>query len=125
MAVWRDVPGLPGIKASDDCQILNSVKERIKTQRPGSNGAMQVVVNGITYMVHDLVARAFYGRPPCKGYRVKHLNKNRGDNRPANLVWSGSPPPDYGQSPSFTEEFEQEYDRIRLERLSIVDLMQS
>lgn len=37
-------------------------------------------------MVHDLVAKAFYGKPP-PGYRVVHLNRNRADNRAENLAY--------------------------------------
>ena len=75
-------------------------------------------------MVHDLVARAYHGRPPARGYRVKHLDGDLSNNRPGNLVWSGQPQSGT-QRPTISKDLEQEYERLRLERLELIELMQT
>lgn len=37
--------------------------------------------------VHQIVAVAFHGEPPTKGYVVDHVDTNRQNNRPSNLRW--------------------------------------
>lgn len=64
---------------------------RVIRQRQAKNGAMQVHIGKATVMVHDLILRAWTGHPLVKGYRPKHRNGNRSDNRLFNLVWSGKP----------------------------------
>lgn len=118
-----DIPGFSGFQASLNGEIFDP-KGRLKRQRPAGNGAMQVHIGKSTRMVHDLVARAFHGCPTADGYRVKHLNGNPSDNREENLIWSGSPRAKT-QKPTTAIEFEQEYDRVRQERLALIDLMQS
>lgn len=75
-------------------------------------------------MVHDLVARAFYGHPLVRGFRVKHLNGDPSDNRPENLVWAGRPVSGT-QQPTFSQEFEQQYMKAQADRLALVELMQT
>lgn len=75
-------------------------------------------------MVHDLVARAFYGIPP-QGYRVKHLNEDLSDNRAENLAWAGSPVADARQKPTTPPEIERELERIERERYELIELMQA
>lgn len=121
-----DIPGLPGFQASLDGEIFDQEGLRLRRQRPAGNGAMQVHVGKTTRMVHDLVARAFHGCPVTGGYRVKHLNGDPSDNREENLVWTNrANPPTPPQPPTTSLQFEQEYDRVRRERLALVELMQS
>lgn len=124
MTVWFDIPGCPGYRGSEFGEILDVKKNRLKKQRRAGNGAMQVDIGKSTRMVHDLIARAFYGRPPARGYRVKHLNDDLGDNRPENLVWAGAPVPEL-QPRTLPRDLEDEYDQVRLERLALVELMQT
>lgn len=124
MPDWLDIPGCLGYQASDDGEILDVRKNRLKKQRPAGNGAMQVHIGKSTRMVHDLVARAFYGRPLTRGYRVEHRNGDLSDNRPENLVWAGFIVLN-AQPPVLPLDVEQEYDRVRAERLALVELMQS
>lgn len=121
---WHDIPGCPGYRGSEDGQIYDIKRGRIKKQRRASNGAMKVEIGKSTRMVHDLIARAFYGRPLTRGYRVKHLNGNLSDNRPENLVWAGFPVLNT-QPPALPSDLEEEYDRVRNERLALVELMQT
>lgn len=121
---WLDIPGCRGFQANSAAEILNIRKNRIVRQRPAASGAIQVHIGKSTRMVHDLVARAFYGHPLARGYRVKHLNGILSDNRPDNLVWSGSPVLN-SQPPVLPHELEQEYDQARDERLALIDLMQN
>ena len=130
MTAWFDIPGCSGYQASEDGQIINVRTGRILRQRPvnAGNGAMQVDIGKSTRLVHDLVARAVYGQPLVRGYRVKFLRGN--SNHKDNLVWSGAakvdkPKPPPSQSPTSSLELEQEYDRVRQERLALVELMQS
>lgn len=117
------IPGCSGYLASGNGQIF--LNGRLRSQRRGTNGVMQVEIGKSTRKVHDLVARAFYGHPLSKGYRVRHANGNRADNRPENLYWASSaavvPPP----PPPEKVQLEREYDKTRLERLVLIDLMQS
>lgn len=123
MTVWFDIPGCPGYQGSEFGEILHVKKNRLKKLRPAGNGALKVDIGKSTHMVHDLIARAFYGRPP-RGYRVKHRNGNLSDNRPGNLVWAGFPVPEQ-QARSLPRNLETEYDRVRNERLALVELMQA
>lgn len=120
---WGDIPGYAGYRASEDGEILDARKGRPKKQRSAGNGAMQVDLGKATCMVHDLVARAHYGHPICRGFRIKHRDGDRSHNHKDNLVWSGQPRTK--QPPRFDYEFEREYDRVKRERESLLELMQT
>lgn len=126
----EEIPGFAGYGASSDAQIFNLRTGRTLAQRRAGNGAMQVHIGKSTVMVHYLVARAVYGRPPCRGYRVRHRNGDLSDNRAENLLWGGKPhvpaivePP--RQDPSMSTELELEYARVLDERHSLIELMQT
>ena len=123
--MWNTIPGCPGYEASSDGLVINSKKGRIKSQQVAGNGAKQVKIGKSIRMVHDLVARAFYGHPLVKGYRVRHLNGDLADNRSGNLAWTGSPAPSSRQPAPAPRELDLEYDKVRLARLVLIDLMQS
>lgn len=80
---WREIPYLPGYKASRDGYIYN-----IKTQRTlvGSyrNGYLRASIKGRTYSVHVLIYNTFVGEIP-KGMVLDHINGIRDDNRLENL----------------------------------------
>lgn len=126
MPTLGDIPGLAGYQASDDGEIFDARKGRVKPQRPTSNGALKVDIGKSTFMVHDLVARTFHGRPASRGYRVRHLNNDLADNRADNLVWFRTTgPTTEDQEPTYSLAVEREYDRLQRERLELVDLMQN
>lgn len=125
---WADIPGYAGYQASDDGKIVDTRSGKLKRQRPAGNGSLQVHIGKSTRMVHDLVARAHYGRPSCRGYRVKHWNGDRGDNQVDNLLWSGKPrdpsikePP--RQPPPFAPDVQLAYEGAVSERESLMGLM--
>lgn len=86
--LWAPIPAFTGHEASDLGDIRDKHGRLIK-QRPAANGAMQVHIGKATAMVHSLVLRAHTGHPLVSGYRPKHRNGDRGDNRLENLVWAG------------------------------------
>lgn len=118
---WAEIPGYTGFLASTDGQIKRAGASKVKSQRRAANGAWLVEIGRSSRMVHDLIARAFYGHPTCKGYRVRHLNGDLSDNCLENLVWTGAPK--YSQGGDVNMQLEREYNRLRLERLSLVELM--
>ncbi len=125
MPQWLDVPGYPHLQASDEGEIFDTNKGRIKKQQTAGNGARQIKVGNTIRMVHDLVARAFHGHPTVRGYRVKQLNGDRADNRPENLVWAGAPVYDIPTPSDYDIQLEHEYEKIRTETMSLIELMQS
>lgn len=122
-----DIPEFPGYQASSNGDIVKIRNGKAKKQRQAMNGALQVDIGKTTRMVHDLVARAFYGPAPA-GYRVKHRNGDPFDNRPGNLMWSGAPEveiPDVYQLPKIPEEITREIARRDLERHELTILMRT
>lgn len=85
---WGEIPGFTGFRASTDGQIKNA-RGKILTPRPHGSG-LRVDLGKASAMVHNLVLRAFTGRPLSGRYRPKHLNGDLTDNRLDNLVWSGT-----------------------------------
>lgn len=85
---WADIPGFAGYQASDLGGVRNS-RGLIMRQR-AVDGARQVNIGKATVQVHHAVLRAFTGIAP-KGFRPKHLNGDRTDNRLENLAWTGRP----------------------------------
>jgi HNH endonuclease len=52
-----------------------------------ADGRFIVVVRGVTYRIHRLVAEAFHGPAPFDGAVVMHIDENAANNRPTNLRW--------------------------------------
>ena len=87
---WERIPQYPGYSVSDTGIVRRDRGNKALAQRP-ANGGLRVHIGGQTAMVHNLVLRAFTGRPPVKGYYPKHENGDRFDNRLDNLMWAGRP----------------------------------
>jgi hypothetical protein len=125
--VALDIPGFSGYQASEDGEIIDIRTGRVKRQRRAGNGMMQVDIGRSTQMVHNLVARAFHGRPAVRGYRVKNLNGRKDDNRANNLVWAGAPKAgrDDHQQTVLSADLDREYYRVVAERQFLAELMQT
>lgn len=91
---WRDVLGYEGSYKINALGEVYSVKRRIilKTYL-SEEGYYKLGLRGNGYSrqeyIHRLVAGAFHG--PCpEGYLTRHLDGNKLNNHPANVIW-GTP----------------------------------
>lgn len=100
---WRDVVGYEGLyqvsnlgRVKGVARKVNrnghmvSVPERFLTQNDNTNGYLRVRLSNGNHVkqafVHRLVAEAFVDNP--KGYKfIDHLDSDRHNNKPDNLVW--------------------------------------
>jgi hypothetical protein len=119
-----EVLGFDGYGATLDGRIVDLRKRRPISQRRARNGSMQVHIGRSTQMVHNLVARAFYGHSVGSGFRVKHLNSDLSDNRADNLVWTGRHRAAGAPQPVVSLSVEREYERVCDERSELAELMQ-
>ena len=98
MEIWKDIPGYEGLYQVSNLGIVKSLsrkvcnhqgchisKEKIMTQQYLKK-YKRVVLNGKSFMVHQLVAMAFLGHKPC-GHTlvIDHINDDASDNRLENL----------------------------------------
>lgn len=103
MAVeYRDIPGFPGYRASDDGFIWTcwkrigigrgaAMSSRWKKLKPENNRGyrrVRLAKDGaiVRKSVHTLILETFVGECPA-GMECAHLNGNPSDNRKENLAW--------------------------------------
>ena len=82
--IWKDIPSLAGVQASEDGQIRVCgavLKDHRRVRRYRGVFVMKL------RMVHRLVCEAFHGAPPFKGAEAMHLDSNPENNRADNLKW--------------------------------------
>src|SRR5262245_11949338 len=88
---WKPIPDFPEYEVSTNGRILNRRLGHVLTGTVTRRGHRQVNVRGsrrrMSVAVHRLVATTFLGPPPS-GHVVRHLNNNKLDNRPVNLMWA-------------------------------------
>ena len=92
---WRRVPGFWKILASDEGFIMTEGDVCVRTATVGTGHYLTVMCNGKLEKVHNLVCRAFKGRPKPNEVSVDHMGgktlsiaERRQDNRAINLEWA-------------------------------------
>ena len=92
---WRRVPGFWKILASDEGFIMTEGDVCVRTATVGTGHYLTVGCNGKNEKVHNLVCRAFKGRPKPNEVSVDHMcgktlpvAERRQDNRAVNLEWA-------------------------------------
>ena len=85
--------------ANSNGDILNAEGKKLTMKycpakhvsKPNMHGAYpQVNIAGRAHIIHRLVCTAFWGKP-LPGQECHHLNGNKFDNRPSNLIWLTKP----------------------------------
>lgn len=64
----------------------NQDKGRKTVHKPNAHGYLRVTFGGKTFYEHRLVASAVLGRPLLDTEEVHHVDRNRSDNRPEQLM---------------------------------------
>jgi hypothetical protein len=99
--IWRDVPSVPGILVSSEGRVMHAPHREAMPKggtRPyggepwfgvwnKQDARFIIVVRGVTYKVHRLVAEAFHGPPPFDGAVAMHIDENAANNRAENIRW--------------------------------------
>lgn len=90
---WRDIPGLEGMfQASDQGRVRNAQTKAVVAATPDKDGYRVVMLRTeagvVNRKVHRLVLLAFVGAPPNGEPEADHINRERADNRLANLRWA-------------------------------------
>lgn len=88
---WYEIPGFQGCCANRKGEILTKKTGHVtKGGKAGRYLKVSAYRNGddnaSLYYVHDLVCRAFHGKPK-KGEVVLHEDDDRANNKPTNLRW--------------------------------------
>jgi hypothetical protein len=100
---WKTIPRYPHCEVSNTGRVrykeefyehCHGLTSRERPYKLGGFGYLQVNLipedrstYGNTESVHNLVAEAFIGPRPDKGYRVDHKNEDKLNNGPDNLQW--------------------------------------
>ena len=92
---WRRVPGFYKILASADGHIITEGEWVVRKATVSTAHYLRVACNGKHERVHNLVCRAFKGRPTAEQVSVDHIGgkklpmaERRQDNRAVNLRWA-------------------------------------
>lgn len=81
---WKKIKG--NYWVSEEGQIFSEKTNRLLSLTENKDGYLKVKMNGKSYLVHRIVAKAFIPNPENK-LQVNHKNENRKDNRVTNLEW--------------------------------------
>lgn len=82
--MWKDIPGQPGYRVSEDGQVKGP--KGVRKQSTQSVGYLYVPIKGRNYLVHRLVADVFVPNP--EGHPlVLHKDGTRTNNKATNLYW--------------------------------------
>ncbi len=88
---WKNIPSLPGYKASSFGSIRSPRKYHPLQGSVNHHGYREYCIGPTGTRScrtgHRLVCEAFHGPAPSTDAQVRHLNGNKLDNRPENLRW--------------------------------------
>src|SRR5262249_24652924 len=99
--IWRDVPSVPGILASNEGRVMH-IPHREPMPKGGTrsyggqatfgvwdkrNARFSILVHGAHHEVHRLITEAFYGPAPFDDAVAMHIDENAANNRASNLKW--------------------------------------
>lgn len=92
-ADYRPIPGYPGYFAGSDGSIYSAKHGKFRKLKPAFDGAGRYMFVNPCFdgkakprNVHRLVCMAWHGEP-AEDMVASHLNGDRSDNRPENLIW--------------------------------------
>ena len=83
--IWKDVPGMTGIEASEGGDIRRFGKPLRQYRRV--RDYLGVFFEGRLWLTHRLVAMAFHGMPPFERAEAMHLDNDPTNNAASNLRW--------------------------------------
>ena len=83
--IWKDWEGL--CQVSSEGRIRDAEGKILRLASCG-NGYQSVTLWHRNFKVHRIVAEAFIGKCPGRGYAIRHKNGNKSDNRAENLVYA-------------------------------------
>ena len=88
--IWKPIPGQPEYEASDMGRIASVKFGKFRVLRPRLRTGYPVATlthggHQKQHSVHRLILETFSG--PALGRHGSHLNNDRSDNRPCNLIW--------------------------------------
>ena len=88
--IFRKIPGFEDYYVSTQGRVLSSKYKDLRFINPSMSSGYAIVIlrsNGkkYGYGIHQLMAMAFMGYVPTKGYTVDHINNISDDNRLENL----------------------------------------
>lgn len=86
MVQIKDIPGLPGYRASTEGGIWSNKSNRWLSGWVDKNGYRLVDIHGRKYMVHVLILITFVSPKP-DGMETRHLDNNPGHNALFNIRW--------------------------------------
>jgi hypothetical protein len=109
---WRTISPKGGeIEVSNKGRII--MKSGRKTFGSSSDGNMRVMLNGVSYHLHDVVCIAFHHIENPDLYSIQHIDLNRSNNSSDNLMWiveekvEDIPPDFYHFNPDLCDNIKQ------------------
>jgi hypothetical protein len=86
--LWRRVPGFWMILASEDGNVMTVGASKVRKLTQGKKHYFAVGCNNTPEQVHNLVCRAFHGRPNIDQKSVDHIDVDNSNNCKTNLRWA-------------------------------------
>lgn len=85
--IWKDVKDWDGLYQVSSEGRVRDAEGKIIKPKIDQDGFYRVRLWKKYYPLHQIVAEAFIGDRPGRGWCAKHRNGKRNDNRAENLMW--------------------------------------